>query len=196
MSAFGIAAKAVRQNPVSVTGINGVVRASYMKVLPMELAVARKSAKYNRIGISLPNTDILEGEHVLSAGDWYIVANVSRDTHRGRPIRSISELVWCSHTDILVRRPVSVRDSNSGSIIGDTYTELAQNVKLLFTTFEMMDEGDRGVTVGYWNLYASKLYGQWPSETEFTIAGRRYEVDWCRDDMQGVYTYRVTKANR
>ena len=196
MSVFGIAAKTVKQNKVSVAGVTGLVRTSFMKVLPMDLVVARKSARYNRIGISLPDTDIKEGEFIKAGGDWYIVGNITKDLHKGRPIRSVSELVWCSHLDATVQRPDVVRDPFSGSIIGETTTQLFKDVKLLFSTAEVFSETDRDTEVGYWNAYVSKLYGLLRSETQLIVDGSLYEIKYHRDDIQGVYTYRVMKAAR
>lgn len=197
MSVLAASVNAIRRNPVVHIGSNGITGSSFMKMLPIELAVARKSAKYNRIGLFLPDTNVAEGDYVRDlANDWYIIANLNADSHKGEIVRYMAELVFCSHIDASVVKPTVQRDQVSGSIIGDATQVLHQNVKLLFTTVDITLEDDRGVDIGSWNIYVSKHLPELKAETTFLVNGKSYEIKYSRHDMQGVVTYRVMRATR
>lgn len=196
MSAHAAAERAIRQNPVVVYGADGRAAASHMKLLSIELAVARRSAKYNRIGLFLPDTEVQEGDRVEVGGDSYLVGNLSADVHRGRTIRLAAELIWCSHLFCQFHRPTLLRNV-AGSAVGEGEPALvASNVALLFTTSDLFVEGARDVDVGYWNAYVSRHVPQLQAEDYVVVDGRQYEVKWYKNEMQGVTTYRVMKRTR
>lgn len=186
----------VKQNPISVIDADGRVSASHMKTLPIELAVARKSAKYNRIGLFLPTTSVQEGDYVIQAGETYIVGNLSPDVHRGKTVRLAAELIWCSHLSATAYRADIVRNV-AGSMVGEgTPVVIASGVNLLLTTSDIFVEGVRDVDVGYWNAYVSKHVPTLQAEDYFILDDRQYEVKWAKYEVQGAVTYRLMKRTR
>lgn len=167
-----------------------------MKTLPIELAVARKSAKYNRLGLFLPTTIVQEGDYVIQAGETYIVGNLSPDVHRGKVVRLVAELIWCSHLGLNAYRADIVRNV-AGSMVGEgAPVAIASGINLLLTTSDLFVEGARDVDIGYWNAYISKHVPPLQAEDYITVDGRHYEVKWVKNETQGALTYRLMKRTR
>ena len=196
MSVHKVVRRIVKQNPISVVDADGRVSVSHMKTLPIELAVARKSAKYNRLGLFLPTTIVQEGDYVIQAGETYIVGNLSPDVHRGKVVRLVAELIWCSHLGLNAYRADIVRNA-AGSMVGEgAPVTIASGINLLLTTSDLFVEGARDVDIGYWNAYISKHVPLLQAEDYITIDGRHYEVKWVKNETQGALTYRLVKRTR
>lgn len=196
MSVHKVVRRIVKQNPISVVDADGRVSVSHMKTLPIELAVARKSAKYNRLGLFLPTTIVQEGDYVIQAGETYIVGNLSPDVHRGKVVRLVAELIWCSHLGLNAYRADIVRNV-AGSMVGEgAPVAIASGINLLLTTSDLFVEGARDVDIGYWNAYISKHVPPLQAEDYITVDGRHYEVKWVKNETQGALTYRLMKRTR
>jgi hypothetical protein len=188
--------RAIRQNPVGIVGADGVERPGFMKILPIELAVARRSTKYNRIGLFLPDGGVQEGDLVRQAGETYIVGNLSPDVYRGRVIRLAAEMVWCSHLGVEAYRPTLTRHPSSGVIIGSDAQLVASGISLLLITSDISVASSREVAMGQWNAYVSRHATTLQSEDYLLLNGTQYEVKYSQTDIQGIRTYRVMRATR
>ena len=194
MGLYDSADKAAKDNPVTFIGSDGVPTVGYCKMTPMKLEVARKTAKYNRLGTLPRDHKRQAGDWVQIDEDWYIVGNISPDMYRGQVIRYNSELMYV--TDVVtVYRPTVTKDATHGGVTGQTLLPVEVDAKVLITTSDMFVEGPREEDVGDWFLYWSIHLPPLRPKDRLEYRGKALEVKFERYDTLGVVMYRLKEAN-
>jgi hypothetical protein len=189
-----VADKAVKRNPVTCMGSDAISYTAHLTLVPMKLEVARKSAKYNRVGVLASDTVCIPGDYVLTGLEWYLLGNVSPDVHKGAVIRHSAEMLWCSNT-ISVQRPVNTKSTAHGGIVGRTASLVFENTKVAFVATDLFIKTERAAKTGHWFLYTSIHAPELQSEDFFIVNSQLFEVKYQQYDMPGIRTYEVANAN-
>lgn len=194
MSIYGTADKGAHDNPVVFMGQDLIEVPGFMKMMPMKLEVARKTAKYNRLGTLPRDHDRQAGDWVKVDNDWYLLGNIGPDMYRGQVIRYNSELLYC--TDVVtVVRPTVVKDPTHGGVTGQTFETVQADARALITVSDLFVEGELEADVGDWYLYWSIHLPALRPKDKLMYHGKALEVKFEKYDTLGVVTYRLREAN-